>query len=137
MSGGDRSEPSARVVHPGATYQGRQGIPYVAGLTAASAGTRAICMTVAAIPPGARTQAHLHENIETAVYVIEGEADMYWGHELEHHEVGRPGDYMYVGADTPHVVLNRSSLRCLAVVAHSAPDDQQGIVMLPELDARV
>jgi uncharacterized RmlC-like cupin family protein len=114
-----------------------QGIPYVAGLTASSAGTRGICMSVATIPPGARTKAHLHGNIETAVYVIAGEAEMYWGRQLEHHEVGRAGDYMYVGADTPHVVLNRSSARCVAVVAHSAADDQEGIVLLPELDARV
>jgi uncharacterized RmlC-like cupin family protein len=130
-------EPGARVIRSGATYEGLQGIPFVAGLTAASAGTRAICMTVATIPPGARTKAHRHEKIETAVYVIEGEVEMYWGRQLEHHEVGRSGDYVYVAADTPHVVLNRSATRCVAVVAHSAADDQQGIVLLPELDARV
>jgi len=130
-------EPTARVIHSGSSYQGRQGIPYIAGLTAASAGATEICMTVATIPPGARTKAHLHENIETAVYVIEGEAEMFWGRNLEHHEVGRSGDYMFVGADTPHVVINRSSVRCVAVVAHSAGDDQEGIVLLPELDARV
>jgi uncharacterized RmlC-like cupin family protein len=34
-------------------------------------------------------------------------------------------------------VLNRSGAPCRALVAHSAPDDQTGIVLLPELDTLV
>jgi uncharacterized RmlC-like cupin family protein len=34
----------------------------------------------------------------------------------------------------PHLVLNRSGSEARAVVAHTAADDQQGIVLLPELD---
>jgi uncharacterized RmlC-like cupin family protein len=41
---------------------------------------------------------------------------------------------MYVPADMPHLVMNRSGAVCRAIVAHTAPDDQAGIVMLPELD---
>jgi uncharacterized RmlC-like cupin family protein len=37
----------------------------------------------------------------------------------------------------PHLVLNRSGAPCKAIVAHTAADDQAGIVMLPELDALV
>jgi uncharacterized RmlC-like cupin family protein len=36
--------------------------------------------------------------------------------------------------DTPHLVINRSGATCRALVAHSAADDQAGIVLLPELD---
>ena len=35
----------------------------------------------------------------------------------------------------PHQVLNRSAGACSAVVAHTSSDDQEGIVLLPELDA--
>jgi uncharacterized RmlC-like cupin family protein len=37
----------------------------------------------------------------------------------------------------PHLVLNRSGARARTVVAHSAADDQEGIVLLPELDGLV
>jgi|SRR5215831_9476905 len=123
-----------QVIPSGAAYQGQQGLTYLAGLTGATAGSRAICMTLAVLPPGARAKTHLHHGIETAVYVIEGEAAMYFGEQLEELVVGRAGEYMYVPADTPHLVMNRSDAVCRAIVAHSASDDQAGIVMLPELD---
>jgi uncharacterized RmlC-like cupin family protein len=126
--------PTCTVIPAGARYQGQQGLTYLAGLTGASAGSRAICMTVAELPPGARAKTHLHRAIETAVYVIEGEAAMYFGERLESLVIGRAGEYMYVPADMPHLVMNRSAALCRAVVAHSAADDQAGIVMLPELD---
>jgi uncharacterized RmlC-like cupin family protein len=37
----------------------------------------------------------------------------------------------------PHQVMNRSGAECNAVVAHTGPDDQAGIVLLPELDSIV
>jgi len=33
-----------------------------------------------------------------------------------------------------HRVMNNSSTTCVAVVAHSAANDQEGIVLRPELD---
>jgi len=125
---------TCKVIPSGAKYLGQQGLTYLAGLTAASAGAQAICMTLAELPPGARAKTHLHRGIETAVYVIEGEAAMYFGERLEELVVGHAGEYMYVPADMPHLVMNRSGVVCRAVVAHTASDDQAGIVMLPELD---
>jgi uncharacterized RmlC-like cupin family protein len=128
------TKPTCKVITSGATYQGQQGLTYVAGLTGATAGSSAISMTLAVLPPGARAKTHLHHGIETAVYVIEGEAAMYFGERLEELVVGHAGEYMYVPADMPHLVMNRSGAVCRAIVAHTAPDDQAGIVMLPELD---
>ncbi|HUL74136.1 MAG TPA: cupin domain-containing protein [Vicinamibacterales bacterium] len=125
---------TCKVIRSGDAYQGQQGLTYLAGLTGATAGSHAICMTLAVLPPGARAKTHLHHGIETAVYVIEGEAAMYFGARLEELVVGHAGEYMYVPADMPHLVMNRSSAVCRAVVAHTAADDQAGIVMLPELD---
>ena len=39
-----------------------------------------------------------------------------------------------IPGDLPHRVMNRSGAPCRARVAHSATDDQEGIVRLPELD---
>lgn len=128
---------TCKVIRPGDSYVGRQGFTYVGGLTGASAGSRALCMTALTLPDGARAKTHLHQAIETAVYVIDGEAEMYFGDRLEHLLRAGAGEYMYIPADMPHLVLNRSGAPCRAVVAHSAEDDQAGIVLLPELDALV
>ncbi len=126
---------TCKVVRSGEAYRGRQDLTYLAGLTGATAGSRAICMTMVELPPGARAKTHLHRGIETAVYVIDGEAAMYFGERLGELLVARAGEYVYVPADMPHLVMNRSQAICRAVVAHTAADDQAGIVMLPELDA--
>jgi uncharacterized RmlC-like cupin family protein len=94
-------------------------------------------MTLVTLPDGARAKTHLHRGIETAVYVIEGETEMYFGERLGELLLARAGEYMYIPADVPHLVINRSGEVCRAVVAHTAADDQAGIVLLPELDALV
>jgi uncharacterized RmlC-like cupin family protein len=124
-----------RVIPTGDAYEGRQGFTYLAGLTGATAQSRAISMTVLALPPGARAKTHLHEGIETAVYVLEGEVEMYFGSRLGEHLAARAGDFVYIPPDTAHRVMNRSDARCRALVAHTSADDQAGIVLLPDLDA--
>ena len=131
------TSPTCRVVRSGASYVGQQGFTYLAGLTGATAGSRALCMTLLTLPDGARAKTHLHRAIETAAYVIEGEVEMYFGERLESLLHARAGEYVYVPADMPHLVMNRSGAPCRALVAHSAEDDQAGIVLLPELDALV
>jgi len=39
-------------------------------------------MTVVTLPEGARAKTHLHRGIETAVYVLDGEAEMHFGERL-------------------------------------------------------
>jgi uncharacterized RmlC-like cupin family protein len=127
--------PTCKLIPSGSAYEGRQGLTYLAGLTGDTAQSQAICMTMATLPPGAMAKTHLHRGIETAVYVIEGEAEMFFGDRLEEWVRAQAGEYLYIPADMPHRVMNRSDGLCRAVVAHSSPNDQAGIVMLSELDA--
>ena len=128
------SDAKCRVVAAGGSYEGKQGLTYVAGLTGATAGSRGVCLHVVTLPPGRRAKTHFHRGIETAVFVLEGTVDMLWGERLEERLVARAGEYMYVPADVPHRVMNVSASDVRAVVAHTAADDQDGIVLLPELD---
>ena len=128
---------TCKVIHSGASYVGQQGLTYLAGVTGTTAGARALCMTLVTLPDGARAKTHLHREIETAAYVIEGELEVYFGARLEDLVHARAGEYVYVPADMPHLVVNRSGAPCRALVAHSADDDQAGIVLLPDLDALV
>jgi uncharacterized RmlC-like cupin family protein len=92
-------------------------------------------MQLLTIPPGGRAKAHKHEAHETALYVISGSGGMYYGERLEQHLVAGPGDFMYIPANVPHLPYNMSATEpCLAVVARTDPNEQESVVLLPELD---
>lgn len=128
---------TCKVIRTGDPYVGQQGFTYLAGLTGGTAGSRGISMTIVLLPDGARARTHLHREIETAVYILEGQTDMHFGDSLQEMCVASAGDYVYIPADMPHLVINRSGAPCRALVAHTAADDQAGIVLLPELDALI
>jgi uncharacterized RmlC-like cupin family protein len=131
------ASPTCRVLPSGDAYVGKQGFTYLTGLTGVTAGSERICLHLVTLPDGAQAKAHLHRGVETAVYVITGEARTFFGPRLEQSVLARAGEYLYIAADLPHVVVNRSGAPCQAIVAHTAPDDQDGIVLLPELDGLV
>ena len=128
---------TCRVVRSGAAYEGKQGLTYLRGLTGETVGSRSISMTVLTLPDGARAKTHLHQGVETAVYVIDGRAEMFYGPRLEEHLECESGDYVYIPADVAHLVMNRSGAAATALVAHTAASDQEGIVLLPELDTQI
>lgn len=128
---------TCRVVRSGAAYEGKQGLTYLRGLTGETVGSHGISMTVLTLPDGARAKTHLHQDVETAVYVIEGRAEMFYGPRLEEHLEWESGDYVYIPADVAHLVMNRSGAAATALVAHTAASDQEGIVLLPELDTLI
>jgi uncharacterized RmlC-like cupin family protein len=48
----------------------------------------------------------------------------------------RPGDFIYIPADMPHLPYNRSASEpCTAVIARTDPNDQESVLLMPELDA--
>jgi uncharacterized RmlC-like cupin family protein len=124
-----------RVVRAAATYAGKQGLDYAAGVSAESVGSAALCLHLLTIPPGARARAHLHENHESAVYVLSGEAVMWHGPALERRTVVRAGDMVYIPAGVPHLPANLSGAPVTAVVARTDPNEQESVLLRPDLDA--
>lgn len=126
------------VLRAESTYQGKQGFSYFHGISAESVGARGICMHLLTIPPGGRAKAHLHENHETAIYVLSGEAEMWYGQRLEEHATCGPGDLVYIPAGMPHLPGNPSdSEPCVAVIARTDPNEQESVVLRPDLEALV
>ena len=118
------------------SYDGKQGLSYFAGVSAETSAAKALCMHLLRIPPGGRAKAHLHENHESAVYVLSGEAEMWWGDGLREHMSMGAGDFVYIPAGVPHLPANRSQTEpCIAVIARTDPNEQESVVLLPELDA--
>ena len=130
------TEPTCRIIRPRDGYQGKQGLSYGSGVSAESAGASGLCLHTLVVPPGGRGKAHLHEHHESAIYVIEGEGEMWWGEGLTHHHLVDAGDFVYIPAGVPHLPGNRSTtVPMTAVVARTDPNEQESVVLLPELDA--
>jgi uncharacterized cupin superfamily protein len=92
-------------------------------------------MNVLPMPPGAQAKAHYHEGIETIAYLLEGRCTVRYGQRLEHRVELSAGEQGFVPADLPHAPCNDSDAPRVWLVVHSSGSDQDGIVMLPELDA--
>jgi uncharacterized RmlC-like cupin family protein len=138
MSAPDHAAPTCKIIRSqtGGEFHGLQGLDYFAGISAESAGATGICMHIVRIPPGARANAHYHAGHETAIYMLSGEVEMLYGPNLEFHDVAREGDYVYIPAGVPHVPYNTSDKVAIAVLARTDPNEQESVVLTPELDTQ-
>lgn len=111
------------VIKPGQTYAGKQGFTYNAGASAETVGAQKVCMNILPMPPGA--------------YMLEGECSVHYGDDLQNRVLVQKGEQCFVAADMPHAPHNESGMPCTWIVVHSSGSDQDGIVLLPELDAKL
>ena len=127
------------VVRAGESYHGKQGLDYTPGVSAQSVGSQAIWLGSVTLPPqGGRTKAHVHENHESAFYLVSGdEVELWTGEQLEHRDVAHAGNYVYIPAGVPHVAVNRSETPAVFVGARTDPNEQESVVMRPDLEAKV
>jgi uncharacterized RmlC-like cupin family protein len=114
---------------------GRQGLTYFEGVSAQSAGARGLCLHLVTIPPLGRAKPHLHANHESAVYVMSGEAGMWYGEGLGEHVWMRAGDFVYIPANVPHLPYNPSdTVPCTGIIARTDPNEQESVTLLPVPD---
>ena len=127
------------VVRPSGNYQSQQAAEYAPGVSAETVGSRSLFLGRVSLPPGGRTKAHVHERHESAFYLLSGgEVELWTGDQLQHREVARPGDFMFIPANTPHVAVNRSETEpAVFIGARNEPTAQESVVMRPDLDAKV
>ncbi|TIP99807.1 MAG: cupin domain-containing protein [Mesorhizobium sp.] len=130
-------KPTCHLIRPESSYEGKQGLSYFTGIAAETVGSTGICMHLLTMPPGARARAHMHESHETAIYVLSGEVHTWYGDRLEQQIVARAGDLFYIPAGVPHLPANLSDSPASAVIARTDPNEQESVVLLPELDGLV
>jgi uncharacterized RmlC-like cupin family protein len=138
-SGSTGGQAPGRVVRGSEPYKSAQGTVYAPGVSAESVGARALFLGIVTLEPGGRTRAHLHREHESAFYLMSGEEVELWtGDALEHRQVARAGDFLFVPSNMPHVAVNRSAnTPAVFVGGRNEPTAQESVVMLPSLDARV
>lgn len=119
----------------GGEYEGQQGLTLSRGVSAQSAGAEGLCLHTLTIAPGQQARAHRHAAHESAIYLVSGVVDVWWGEDLSHHDIVRPGDFIYIPAGVPHLPVNRGTEPVFAVVARTDPNEQESLELLPQLDA--
>ncbi|MEU1819388.1 cupin domain-containing protein [Streptomyces roseifaciens] len=111
-------------------YEGIQGGLFGAGISAQSAGAKALCLHRLVMPAGTRGRPHLHEGHESAIFIQSGQVEVWHGEGLAEHLVLHAGDYLHIPADTPHMPVNNSDEDMVCLVARTDPDEQEGVRLL-------
>ncbi len=128
---------NVQLIKPGETYLGAQGVTYGAGVSRKTAGSQKVCMNVLPMPPGVHSIPHIHKEIETIAYLLEGECTLFHGDELENQTLVRKGEQIFIPENVPHTPFNQSENECIWVVVHSSGDDQDELISMPELEAKL
>lgn len=129
------TRPEVRLIRSTETAPSKQGLQNSEAISAETCQSQAIWMGLITIPPGARAKAHMHEAHETALYVLQGEGEMWYGDELEQHLTFEAGDFIYIPAGVPHLPANTSQTDpVLALGSRTDPNEQESVVLLPELE---
>jgi uncharacterized RmlC-like cupin family protein len=126
------------VVQGSSSYVSKQGSVYAPGISAETVGSKVVFLGIVTLPPEGRTKAHFHEYHESAFYLMSGEqVELCTGDHLEHREIARSGDYLFIPPKVPHVAVNRGKTPAVFIGVRNEPTAQESVVMLPELDALV
>ena len=121
-----------RLIKGGSPFRGKQELDYFSGISTESAGSTGICMHLLEMPPGAEARPHYHEAHETAIFVLEGAAEMRYGDDLEQVMRTEAGDFVYIPAGVPHQPYNPTGKPVRAVIARTDPNEQESVVLLDE-----
>ncbi len=125
---------TCRLLRAQQPFIGKQGLDYAVGISAETVGATVINLQLVTIAPGAKAKTHMHAGHETAIYALTGVSHVWYGSRLEEHAIVAPGDFF-----TYRLVYHISLITILmnqpvVLVARSDPNDQESVIMLPELD---
>jgi uncharacterized RmlC-like cupin family protein len=120
--------PTVKNVRPDAEVMTRQRLPYFIGVSGQTTAATGLSMHLIAIPPGGRSEPHLHVGYETAIYVLEGKVRTRWGASLENEVVSEPGDFLFIPPGVPHEAINLSETEgARAIVARNDAAEQDKV----------
>lgn len=129
--------PTRFVVRASDTIIGEQGSHYEPGISKETAGAFSLFLGTVTLPAGQRTKAHVHHH-ESAHYMLSGdEIELWTGQALEQRNIARPGDYLFIPADMPHVAVNRGRVPAVFIAARSEASINEAVVLRPDLEGLV
>jgi uncharacterized RmlC-like cupin family protein len=120
--------PRVTALRPGTEVMGKQRLPYFIGISGQTVNATGLSMHLVVIPPGGRSEPHIHVGYETGIYVLEGQVRTRWGAQLEHEVISEAGDFLFVPPGIPHEAINLSpTAPARAIVARNDPAEQDKV----------
>lgn len=115
-------------VRPAETIDTVQRLPNFVGISEKTSGAKGLSMNRVIIPPKAKAEPHYHEGFETAIYVIKGRVQTFYGENLAKSVINEAGDFVFIPAGLPHQPVNLSdSEEAIAIVARNDPNEQENV----------
>lgn len=105
-----------------------QHLPNYVGISQMTAGACGISMNIVVIPPAAKAQPHYHQGFETAIYLLKGEVQTFYGENLSKSCTNQAGDFIFIPAGVPHQPVNLSpDTEAIALVARNDANEQESV----------
>lgn len=115
-------------VRPEQSIETIQKLPNFVGISGATAGAKGISMNVVIIPPSAKAEPHFHKGYETAIYLLKGDVQTFYGENLAKSIVNKTGDFIFIPEGVPHQPVNLSSTEeAIAIVSRNDPNEQESV----------
>ena len=115
-------------VRPEVSVDTLQKLPNYVGISEKTAGATGISMNIVVIPPSAKAQPHYHEGFETAIYLLKGEVQTFYGEGLVKSVINKQGDFIFIPAGVPHQPVNLShEVEAIALVSRNDANEQESV----------
>ena len=115
-------------VRPNVAIDTLQELPNYVGISSQTAGSKGISMNVVVIPAGAKARPHYHEGFETAIYILKGEVQTFYGEGLLKSCINKQGDFIYIPPGLPHQPVNLShDTDAIALVSRTVASEQESV----------
>ncbi|WP_448572791.1 cupin domain-containing protein [Trichothermofontia sp.] len=115
-------------VRPLVTVDTVQKLPNYVGISGKTAGATGLSMNIVIIPPAAKAEPHFHDGFETAIYLLKGQVETFYGENLSKSIVNQEGDFIFIPEGVPHQPVNLSNTEAaIALVARNDPNEQESV----------
>ncbi|KAM3092573.1 cupin domain-containing protein [Phormidesmis sp. 146-12] len=115
-------------VRPSETTDTIQRLPNYVGISGKTTGSTGISMNIVVIPPSAKAEPHFHDGFETAIYLLKGNVQTFYGENLSKSVVNQEGDFIFIPNGVPHQPVNLSSTEAaIALVSRNDPNEQESV----------
>ena len=120
-------------VRPEESIATKQNLPYFVGISQETVGAKGLSMNMVVIPPGGSPKAHYHKDFETAIYLLKGRVETWFGKNLKESIINEEGDFVYIPPGVPHKPINLSETEtALAIVSRNDPNEHENVIAYEE-----
>ena len=120
-------------VRPEESIATKQNLPYFVGISQETVGAKGLSMNMVVNPPAGSPKAHYHKDFETAIYLLKGRVETWFGKNLKESMINEEGDFVYIPPGVPHKPINLSETEtALAIVSRNDPNEHENVITYEE-----